>query len=893
MKTKPAKPPRLADRLFEWYCHNASIEDLHGDAAELFYKNLETMSVRRARWMYWRHIFSLMFSYALRRRKERSAWHAYAGGSIRPAMLASYFKISFRNLVRNKSYAMVNIGGLAISGAVGLIILLFIANELRYDRHNTKADRIYRLHFEHRFGNNHAHMATTPAMAASALQQEFPEVESTTRFLDYGTYLVRTDGSNESTKEYHVLWTDSTVFKIFSIHVLEGNPNKALADPYGVAISKRAAEKYFGQASALGKSLVLDNRIHTQVTAVFEDLPATSHFHADFLISLAGDWPAAREARFTGFSRNDFQTYLLLRPGADVKNLEAKLPAFVKKYNGRAEGGDFARLELMPLADIHLHSHLRGELETNGDIVYVYLFSTVAVFVLLIACINFMNLATAQSTTRAKEVGVRKVLGSQRGHLVWQFLLESAIITMGGFTLAVGLAYLLTPVFSNVLQKSLTLPLNEPWFYAALCVAMLMVSLLAGAYPSFFLSAFKPVNVLKGKNPLRQRGSLLRSGLVVFQFVVSIFLIVGALTVSEQVTYMQNKKLGFDKDQVLLVKDAYALRPNSGVYKTEAEKIATVHSATVSGFIPVEGGSDFPRRDRSFWNEGTQPSTNNLVSIQQWSVDFDYVKTLGMNMIAGRTFSKDFPSDSAAVVLNKTGAERFGLGNDPVGKRIATFGGGNGGPDFEHPVFFTVIGVVDDFHFASLKENIGPLGLFLGRSDGFVSVRFDGDPRPVIAALEATWRRMAPGQPFQYSFLDLEYGRMYEGEQRLARLFGIFATFAVIIACVGLFALTAYAAQQRTKEIGIRKVLGASVGGIIVMLSGEFTKLIVMAFVIATPLAWYGVHWWLQSFTYKIEVGVVVYATAGLLVLLIAWLTTCYHSYRAASANPIQSIRTE
>jgi len=519
------------------------------------------------------------------------------------------------------------------------------------------------------------------------------------------------------------------------------------------------------------------------------------------------------------------------------------------------------------------------------------LFFTVAVFVLIIACINFMNLATAQSTQRAKEVGIRKVLGSQRGHLVRQFLLESFIITGVGFTAAVGLAYLLMAIFSDILQKPLQLPLAEPWFYAALAVATLIVSLLAGAYPSFFLSAFKPVNVLKGQTPLRSKGAL-RSGLVVFQFVVSIFLIVGALTVNQQVAYIQNKKLGFEKDHVLLVKDAYALRPNSGVYKTEAAKIPGVRSTTVSGFIPVEGGSDFPRRDRSFWTEGSQPSSDNLVNIQQWSVDFDYVTTLGLQVIDGRGFSEDFPSDSAAVVLNKTGAERFGLGSDPVGKRIATFGGRNV-PDFDHPMFYTVIGVVDDFHFSSLKENIGPLALFLGKSDGFVSIRFDGDPKTVIEGLEATWKRMAPGQPFQYSFLDQEFGRMYAGEQRLAKLFGIFAAFAVIIACVGLFALTAYTSRQRTKEIGIRKVLGASVTSIIFLLSGEFTKLIAISFVIAAPLAWVGVQWWLESFTYKAEVGLVIYAAAGILVLVIAWMTTWYHSFRAASADPVKSIRTE
>jgi putative ABC transport system permease protein len=451
------------------------------------------------------------------------------------------------------------------------------------------------------------------------------------------------------------------------------------------------------------------------------------------------------------------------------------------------------------------------------------------------------------------------------------------------------------PLFNHLSLKQLSLPVTHPLFYLILLVTSLLIGTLAGVYPSFFLSAFKPVNVLKGRVALGMKSGLIRSGLVVFQFVISIFLMVGAISVNRQLSFIQNKKLGFEKDQVLVVKDAYALRPNIQSFKTEALKINTIESGTISGFLPIEG-AEVSRNDRAFWKQGDPSTAENLVSLQNWGVDSDYVKTLGMKIKMGRSFSTEFPSDSSAVVLNESAVLQFDLGSDPIGKKINTFDdrGGVESLDPNLTKSWTVIGVIEDFHFSSMQKSISSLGLFLHPNDGFLSFRISAkNSQETIQSLEKLWKRWAPGQPFQYSFLDEEFNKMYASEERLGRIFTVFAGLAIIIACLGLFALTAFTAEQRTKEIGIRKVLGASVSSIVVLLSKEFGKLILIAFVIATPIAWFGVDWWLESYTYKTEIGLMVYVLAGAFAFVIAWLTMSYQSIRAASLDPVKSLRSE
>jgi putative ABC transport system permease protein len=819
-------------------------------------------------------------------------------------MLKNYITIAFRNLNKHRFYTLINISGLSIGIASCLIIVLYVMNELSYDKHHENASRIYRINGEIKFGGNHWQLAVGPAPLASALLSEFPEVESVVRFRSQGSFLVKSEGSATSIKEYNINRTDSTFFKIFSVPVLEGDPNTALKEPNTIAISRKMADKYYPEGNALWKTLILDNQTAVKITAIYQDMPTTGHFRFDMLISMT----AFEEAESTHFLSNNFNTYVLLKEGADAKALEAKLPGLVEKYIGPQAaailGGEFSmekfraagnllEYTLMPLTDIHLHSDLTAELQANSDITYVYLFGAIALFILAIACINFMNLSTARSANRAKEVGVRKVMGSLRSHLVRQFLTESILLSFFSFVLAIGLAFLLLPMFNSLSQKTLVLPFGTLAFYAIIFLGALVVGISAGLYPSFFLSAFKPVNVLKGNVALGMKSGAIRSGLVIFQFVISIFLVIGTFTVNSQLDYIQNKKIGFEKDQVIVVQDAFALGDNLQAFKSEVTRNSFIESGTISGYLPVSGTW---RNDNTFWPEGTQPTEENMVGLQNWTVDYDYLKTLGMKIKAGRFFSEEFPSDSTAIVMNEAAVKQFNLEPDPLGKKISTFGGSNpdGSPDRNSVVSVTVIGVVEDFHFESLKQNIDALAFFLKPSKGSVAFRFKANStQDVINSIEKTWTKLAPGQPFQYSFLDEDFGRMYTAEQRLGKIFVIFAGLAIIIACLGLFALTSFTAEQRTKEIGIRKVLGASVGSIVLLLSKEFGKLIVVSFLIAVPLAWYGVNWWLKNYVYKVEVGVLVYLMAGGFLFVIAWATMGYQSIKAATSNPVNSLRSE
>lgn len=810
-------------------------------------------------------------------------------------MLKSYITIAWRNLRRQGFYTMFNIAGLAVGLAACLIIALYVADELSYDSYHAQAERIFRVNVEHKFGDNHFRMAACMAPVAGTLQQDYPEIESTVRLISYGTYLVNNGKGGESIKEEKVVWADSTFFRIFSVPVLSGNPRTALAAPNSIAISRRTAEKYFPEGNAVGQFLLLDNVYHARVTAVYENIPPASHFHFDIVIAMYGDWPVPKEARSTRFEGNNFRTYLLLKEGVDHRALEAKLTGFTEKYitHGPSKGSDFFRMTLMPITDIHLHSNMSGDFEPNGNIAYVYLFEIIALFILVIACINFMNMTTARSENRAREVGVRKVMGSLRSHLVRQFLTESVLVTSCAFVLALGLAWCSLPLFNELSVKTLNIPFGEPLFLALALVAMLIVGLLAGLYPAFFLSAAKPVNVLKGRVFMRAGSGTVRSALVVFQFVVSIFLIVGALTVNRQLSYIQNKDLGFKKEQRLIIKDAYALRPNVQAFKNRVSGIGTVQNITITGFVPIEG-PEASRSDRTFWNAADEPRGENLVSLQNWRVDFDYIPTMELKIVKGRGFDPAITSDASAVVLNESAVQRLGLGADVVGKTINTFSVTDGSADFGNPVSFTVIGVVQDFHFSSMKENIQPLGLFINRSDGFIIVKIDpANAHATIEAIRKVWKELGPAQPFQYSFLDDEFASMYAAEERLGSIFSIFATLAIFIACLGLFALTAFMAEKRKKEIGIRKVLGASADSIVLLLSRDFGKLIAIAFLVTLPLAWYAVQWWLEGYSYKADIGVSTYLWAGGLVAGIAMLTMAYQSVRSATASPIDALKSE
>lgn len=812
-------------------------------------------------------------------------------------MLRNYFTIAFRNLRKHSFYTFINIAGLAIGIASCLIITLFIINEISYDKHFSTADRVYRINAEILFNGNHHNLALMPPPAADVFKHDFPEVEASVRFRERGWRRIKR--TTENIKEQYTLFGSQGMFEVFGIKLLEGNLATALTEPNTLVMSRSKAEKYFPNESPIGQSLIVDNTDHYKVTGVFEDLPDNTHFRFDFVFSMEG----LEEAKSDNWLSNNFNTYILLKEGTSPKDLEAKFPKLVETHVGPQVkaifGGDFTMekfsqtgnklvFSLMPLRDIHLHSDLVGELGANGDITYVYLFGAIAMFILGIACINFMNLSTARSANRAKEVGVRKVLGSLRSHLIRQFLMESILLSLFSFVLAVGLAYILLPSFNSIAQMSLTIPFTSVTFYVVLFAAALFIGLLAGLYPSLFLSAFKPVNVLKGKLSLGMKSGAVRSSLVVVQFMISIFLVVGTITVQKQLSFIQERKLGFKKDQVMVLHNAEVLEGKQEVLKNELLKSPKITNVSTSGYLPIAG---WGRNNTTFWPFGSQPSQDNMISMQYWFVDHDYVPTLDMKIKQGRNFSKEFPSDSTAVILNETAAKRFGF-KDPIGEKVETFDFYD--PTLQKKLSFTVVGVVEDFHFESLKENITPLCLALGQSGWSMPIRFaSADTKEVIDYVEQSWKAVAPGQPFEFTFLDEAFGRMYASEQRVGKVLAVFATLAIVIACLGLFALTAFTAEQRTKEIGIRKVMGASVTSIVILLSKEFGKLILIAFVLAVPVSWFAVDAWLENYTYKTEIGIFVYVLAGLAAFFVAWVTMGYQSIKAARSNPVTSLRSE
>ena len=806
-------------------------------------------------------------------------------------MLKNYVKIALRNLLKSKGYTFINVAGLAVGLACCLLILLFVRDELGYDRHHEKADQIYRITLEALLGEQEINGPISPAPMAQALVNDYPEIVQATRLFDFsGETFVRYE--DKRFVEERFFFGDSTVFDVFTFPLLRGDPETALLEPNTVVLTESTARKYFGEDDPMGQTIRVDEQDDYEVTGVMADVPENSHFHFDFLGSLG----TLGNSRSPMWVSNNFRTYFILAEGHHAEDLEAKFPAMVEKYAGPqveeilgitieqffASGGKFA-FHLQALTDIHLHSQLNYEIEPNGDITYVYAFSIIAFLILLIACINFMNLATARSAGRAKEVGVRKVLGSNRRQLTLQFLMESMLLSMIALGVALVLAVVLLPVFNTLAGKALVIDYGDGVVLAGLIGLAVLVGLLAGSYPALFLASFRIVNVLKGKGQAGLKSSRLRSGLVVFQFVISIALMIGTAMVYRQVDYVQSKHLGFEKEHVIVLERFDALGPQQQAFKEQLLQHPNV--------VAVAGANTLPGRtfgDTSFFTEGALP--DQIRNIRLFFTDFDMLETLNLELIDGRFFSRDFATDSTAVILNEAAVKEFGLTVDEaVGRRLVSPGFGE-----EEEQYVPIIGVMKDFHFQSLHDAIRPLGLFIGRNLGYLAVRVRPDDIPgTLATLETQWLAFAPDQPFTYSFLDSDVDALYQEDQRQGSLFGTFALWAIVIACLGLFGLAAFTAEQRTKEIGVRKVLGASVPGIVVLLSKEFTKLVVVAFIVAAPVAYFAIDRWLQGFAFRVEISGWIFLMAGLAALGVALLTVSYQSIRAALINPVDALRYE
>jgi putative ABC transport system permease protein len=805
-------------------------------------------------------------------------------------MVRNYFKIAFRNLWRNKAFSVLNVLGLAIGIATCLVIWLFVQNELSYDRYNKKADRMVRVLFKGTVQGEPMREANVMPPVAQAFKANFPEVEEATRLRNFG--YPRVSFGDKTFRDDNLAFVDSNFFQVFTLPLLKGDPSRVLVQPNSVVISLAMAKKYFGDADPMGKVLFFpDQKASCTVTGVFDKVPGNSHFHFGLFASLS----TLPDSRDLSWMNSGYFTYLVLRDGYDYRKLEAKLPAVVDRYIGpqmekglgitlsqfRKKGNDVG-LYLQPLTDTHLRSEATNDLEPGGDIRYVYIFGAIALFMLLIACINFMNLSTAGASRRAREVGVRKVLGSGRGDLVWQFLLESILLTGIGLLLAVGIVHLVLPLFNTLSGKELVFSFGaHPLLLPGLLLFGLLTGVLAGSYPAFFLSSFNPVVVLKGRLSRGGQRAGLRSGLVVFQFFISITLIIATAVVYRQLDYIRNAKLGYDKDQVVVVQETYWLQNNERAYARELLQDPRVLDVSSSGFLPAgrsDGNNFFVYPD----NRSQQ-----MIKTLRYEVDDRYIPTLGMQMASGRNFSKEFGMDSSAVILNETAAVALGWKKGAEGQMISNIE--NGVERSWH-----VIGVVKDFHFRSLHERIAPLVMVLGTGGGNLIVRTKGrNIAGLLATMKKEWDDLRGAVPFSYSFLDDRFNDTYRAEQKTGIILGIFAGLTIFVACLGLFGLATFTAEQRTKEIGIRKVLGASVAGIVSLLARDFLKLVCIAILIAGPVAWWVMNKWLEDFAYRVKIGGWVFVFAAGAAVFITLATISFRAVRAAIANPVKSLKTE
>lgn len=794
--------------------------------------------------------------------------------------------------MKKKAFSFINIVGLAVGMTCCILIAAFVTDELSYDQYPALAKQLYRVELRLTENGGITDFSNVDAAVGPGIQAAFPEVQAATRLLPWTQVFMRYQ--DKQFKEQAIAMADSNFLEIFSIPLLEGDIKTALKEPGSIVVTKAFAQKYFGTSPAMGKAILFGKGQEVRkVTGVIDKIPSNTHFHFDAFLSTADLHPKSLT-----WSNVGFYTYLVLNKGADPQKLEAKFPQLVAKnvvpeiqrdmgvsLAEAQKSVDTFRFFLIPLTDIHLHSATKYELAANGDMNSVYVFSILAVFILLLAIVNFTNLSTAGASSRSKEIGIRKVMGSVKTQLINQFLIESTLLTFFALILAVFAVGLLLPSFNTLAGKDISLTTLLSVKNALILLAFGgFVGILAGAYPAFLLSFSKITAVLKGGSAVQtSRRSNLRSGLVVFQFTVSGALIVATLVTYQQLHFMQNKKIGFDKDQVLVIQDSYMLGQNEPVFKQQLQKDSRVMEASLSGSIPVgmsnmDGTIIYAKRE-------SDKEAHAEIPANIYHVDEDYLKTLGMELKEGRFFSKAFSTDSSAVLINETAVRDLGLGKtSPIGKTIVRSG--------QHE--FTIIGVVKDFHYASARQKIAPLMMLLGRNSGAIIVKIKAtDAADMIASFRKQWDAFNPAAPFTYSFLDERFAFLYEAEQKTSQLFTLFAIISIVIACLGLFGLAAFTAEQRTKEIGVRKVLGASVGSIIALLSKDFLKLVLIAILLAVPIAWFAMNRWLQAFAYRIDLEWWVFALAGLLAVVIALLTISFQSIKAALMDPVKSLKTE
>jgi putative ABC transport system permease protein len=809
-------------------------------------------------------------------------------------MLKNYIKIAWRNLLRNKSFSAINIFGLAIGLAVFFLISLFVLDELQYDRHNKNANRIYRINIDLKINGSRFNDHSTPAPMAVTLAKTYPQIEQAVRIDGGGSILIKK--GNETLLEQDAFFADPSLFDVFTLPMLAGDPKTALSQPNTMVISASMAQKYFKTIDVVGKMLKIDNSFLYKITGVIEDVPAQSHLHFNFIRSLSSQ--ASSNSDF--WLSNSFDTYVLLREGTSQRTLDQYLRETAKKYtepqllnvahssfSDLEKKGEYFKYTSIPLTKIHLHSTLPSEIEPTGNIQYVYIFSVIALFILLIACVNFMNLSTARSANRSKEVGIRKVIGSDRFNLIKQFLTESVLTSLLAFLFAFLLSACLLPYLNQLSGKEISLNATTIWLVPFLALIAVFTGLLAGSYPAFFLSSFNPVDTLKGKLALGFKGSRFRDILVIFQFTTAIILIAGTLIIYSQLNYIQDKNVGYTREQVLVIKNAYALDKHAKTFKDEVLQLPGVLAGSRSGTLPTSSANDW---NKNAYSIDATMSANKTKTLIDWDVDADYISTLAMQIVKGRNFSSQMATDSNAVIINETAARLLAY-KDPINAKLYGFNS-----EAKEVATYNIVGVVKDFNAGSLRYETEPMVLRLSKYGGQFSFRIKSENiQQTIEQIKSKYHSFEgmSDQPFLFSFLDDEFNRLYHNEQRTGKIFISFSTLVIFIACLGLFGLASYAAEQRTKEIGIRKVLGASVNGIVQLLSKDFIRLVFVAIVIASPIAWWAMNKWLEDFANHIDIDWWVFASAGLVAIVIALFTVSFQAIKAALANPVKSLRSE
>ena len=805
-------------------------------------------------------------------------------------MLKNYLKITLRNISRNKMYSALNIIGLAIGLACCILILLYVHDELSYDRFHANADNIYRVVPTFTTSERTMYLSTNAHVQGPMLKDEFPEVLEYVRFTSYRRRVVEYD--NTAFTEEQFLFADDSVFKVFSFDMILGNPEEALVNPNTIVLTEEMADKYFGSDNPMGKSLRINYDALFTVTGIIKNIPSASHIKPDFIASFStlGLKPSTNINNDL-LNQVNYYTYLLFQEGTDYRVMEQKFTEDINRRIGAMlkQLGGSAELELQPLTKIYLHSDRELESMQTGDVTYVWLFSGIGIFILLLACLNFMNLSTARSANRAKEVGLRKVVGAKKSQLVKQFLGESMILTFISFLFALVLVTVSMPLFRNISGKNILMSsLTHPAILAGFVGLFLIIGLIGGSYPAFFLSAFRPVEVIQGKLKRGAKSSVLRIALVSFQFAVSIVLIIGTFTVNTQLKYVRNKNLGYDKEHVIAIQ----LRDDETSQKYEAIKEAIQRNPNV---ISVSASSTSPLGINDFSAHHAVGKPADEINMF-WSqmVDDQYIDTYKIEIVAGRNFSKDFTSDKEqSIIINEAAVKKLGWQDDPTSQKIERFIGT--GPNERRA--YNVVGVVKDYHFQSLHEEIQPMILYYTSPYGsfsLISVRVRPENiQETIAFLETTWKQFDTQYPFEYAFVDDQYDALYRTEVRLQKLFSYFTLLAIIIGCLGLFGLTSFTTEQRTKEIGIRKVLGASIQGLIYMLVRDFTKWVFLAVIIAWPIGYFVMNKWMNNFAYRANLGIWIFLSSALLALVISLATVSYQSIKAALANPANSLKYE